>query len=51
MTTMNENRDFGSEFLELILEYIGENFVPEDVFSEKQLSQWAEDNGYVKEID
>lgn len=39
----------GSPDMDFILEYIGNEFDPEDVFSEGDLSDWAERNGYVKE--
>lgn len=35
--------------LEIAIEFIGKNFDPEDIFTEKQLSTWAEDNGYTKD--
>lgn len=34
--------------LERVLEFINNEFDPEDVFSEKYLHEWAENNGYVK---
>lgn len=39
----------GSPDMNFILEYIGNEFDPEDVISEGDLSDWAERNGYVKE--
>ena len=31
------------------ISFIGDNYSPEDVFSIKDLENWAESNGYVKE--
>lgn len=38
-----------STALDNAVEWIGSQLDPEDVFSEKQLSAWAESNGYSKE--
>ena len=50
---MQENIDttvtFGGSALDAAIEYIGSNFNPVDVFTEKDLQDWAEANGYVKE--
>lgn len=35
--------------LDEAISWIGSNLEPDDVFSDKDLSQWAESNGYVKE--
>ena len=35
--------------LESAIKWISDNLEPEDVFSEKKLSEWAGDSGYVKE--
>lgn len=35
--------------LEYSLQWMQSNLEPEDIFSEKQLSNWAEANGYIKE--
>lgn len=35
--------------LEAAISYIGNEFDPDDVFSTKQLENWAESNGYIKE--
>lgn len=35
--------------LTLAVEWIAENLVPEDIFTDSQLEEWAEANGYVKE--
>lgn len=45
-TTADDDNAFGREVLDQILEYIGANFEPEDVFDEDVLKQWAKDNGY-----
>lgn len=31
------------------IEYISREFEPDDVFTEKQLTDWAERNGFIKE--
>lgn len=36
-------------FLDVAVSYITTYFDPEDIFSEKSLKTWAEENGYVKE--
>lgn len=38
-----------SSVLEIAIEYIGKNFNPDEVFSAKDLEEWAESNGYIKE--
>lgn len=35
--------------LQSAIDFIGNEFDPDDVFTDKQLSEWAERNGYVKE--
>lgn len=35
--------------LDYAIEYIGGNLEPDDVFSTKQLEEWAGKNGYTKE--
>lgn len=32
-----------------VIQAIADNFNPEDVFDKDALTQWAEDNGFVKE--
>ncbi len=39
---------FGREMLEQVLEWIGQNMEPGEVFDENILRQWAEDNGWLK---
>lgn len=46
ITTTAEDNAFGREFFEQILEYVSDNFQPEDVFDVDVLEQWAKDNGY-----
>ena len=36
--------DFGD-----VLEYVQQNYQPEEVFSETELDDWATENGYIKE--
>jgi hypothetical protein len=35
--------------LDVAVDWIKENLAPDDVFSDEQLEEWAEDNGYVLE--
>lgn len=59
MPTRKQENDFISEIQSFIsidtdslqnaIDFIGSEFEPEDVFSEKQLNDWAEANGYTKE--
>lgn len=39
---------FGN-ILDEVVGWIADNLVPEDVFSDNQLEEWAEHNGYVRE--
>ena len=48
-TSIADDKDFGANFLDPIIDWIGDTLPPEDVFNADQLSSWAEDNGYVKE--
>lgn len=34
--------------LDVAIQWMQSNLEPEDIFSEKQLSNWAETNGYIK---
>lgn len=34
------------DLLDVAVVWIGDNLVPDDVFSENQLENWAETNGY-----
>ena len=40
---------FGDKFLDDIIYWIGNQLEPQEVFSNKKLSDWAEMNGYIKE--
>ena len=46
---MSGERDFGWEFLDQIKDWIGDYFDPEDVFDEKKLNAWAEENGWIRD--
>ena len=48
MTSISEGNSFGNYFLEDILEWIQNYLVPEDVFTDAQLEDWAIANGYVE---
>ena len=39
---------FGGIFLDTVVGWVADNLDPEDVFSESQLEEWAEDNGYTR---
>lgn len=43
----NENQKFGREFLDQMMDFIAENFEPEDIFTETRLRECAEEMGYV----
>lgn len=61
MSTTAQDREFSSliegyttvsidgSALEAAIEYVGKNFTPDEVFSTKELADWAESNGYIKE--
>ncbi len=61
MATGNQDRKFAelmtshidasvsTNSLDEAIEWIGGNLNPDDVFSEKDLRNWAESNGYIKE--
>ena len=51
MVVQKQSHAFGWNFFDQIVEWIGDNLEPEDVFDEKALSAWAEFNGYVPEQD
>lgn len=53
-TTSKQDRDFteqiiGTGLLENSIEWIRINIRPEDLYSNEQLQDWAESNGYIKE--
>lgn len=41
--------NISSSALDTAISFIGSNFNPQDVFSDKDLENWAENNGYIKE--
>lgn len=50
-TTVRQDSEFvsaviGSSLLEEAIDWIQSNMNPEDVFDEKDLATWAEENGY-----
>ncbi len=57
MPTVRQDRDFrdivremiGDSVLQEAIDYISSNLDPDEVFDEKDLKNWAENNGYVKE--
>jgi hypothetical protein len=46
-STTQEDAVFGAFFLDGILDFVAENFQPEDIFPIDVLEDWAEDAGYV----
>jgi len=55
-TTSGQDRDFissliSSHLLEDAIDWISQNMEPADVFSKKDLEDWAEGEGYVEEED
>jgi hypothetical protein len=53
MASVKENSEFFPDILgcvryplDAVIDWLKENKSPEDVFSEKQLAEWAEANGY-----
>ena len=51
MATQQQERRFGSEFVDQVIQWVGENCDIEDVFKTLELEQWAKDNGFVKVAD
>jgi hypothetical protein len=60
MTSVKQDRDFKENvihgnipdgILGDAVNWVAKNMNPEDVFSEKDLSTWAEENGYILEKD
>lgn len=56
MSSLKQDRDFIQEIvinnlpnslLEEAKEWVGKNCDPGDVFDEKKLREWAEENGYI----
>lgn len=45
----NFTLEVSTSALDEAIHWIGSELDPEDVFSEKQLSSWAEANGFIKE--
>ena len=39
----------GDDLLDRAVEYIKDNMHPDDIFSDEELAEWAEGNGFVKE--
>lgn len=51
MTTVKQDKDFldsviPSTLLDAAIDWINSNMSPDDVFSMKDLDDWAENNGY-----
>lgn len=52
-TTISQDQGFlndviGTSILESAIDWIQRNLNPQDVFSERYLQEWAEDNDYIK---
>ena len=39
------------DFPEVLVTWIGENFDPEDIFTDRELEEWAINHGYVSFLD
>ena len=50
MATTQQGKDFGWEFFDQIVEWVGGYLYPEDVFDEKKLNEWALNNDFVEDI-
>ena len=55
MATTKENDNFRDEIfsryaLDDAIDWINSNLEPEEVFNEKQLENWAIENGYIREV-
>ena len=53
-TSARQDSDFISEvisstLLEQAMQFIADNFEPEDIFEEDVMKEWANENGYIKE--
>ena len=48
MRAINKQK-FGNEVLDYIIDWIESNLEVEDVFDDKELEEWAESRGYIKE--
>jgi hypothetical protein len=53
-TSTRQDSDFISEvisstLLEQAMQFIADNFEPEDIFEEDVMREWANENGYIKE--
>jgi hypothetical protein len=54
--SQNTNNNFidavvQQDLLDVAVVWIGDNLAPDDVFSERILEEWAEDNGYRRRDD
>lgn len=47
-TTESQDNAFGRAMLDSVVAWISENLEPQDVFDDKQLGDWAENNDYTK---
>ena len=50
MSKLALERDFGYVFFDDIVDWVGDNLSPHDVFDEKELNEWATDNNFVEDI-
>lgn len=46
---MSDHVSVAKSALDAAIDFIRDELDPEDIFSTKQLEQWAESNGYIKE--
>jgi hypothetical protein len=46
---MNGYTEISKQSLRAAIEWMADNLIPEEIFDDKKLQEWAESNGYVKE--
>ena len=51
MSMTDLRRDFGTTFLDDVIDWVAMNLDPNDVYDEEYLIDWAETNGYIKETE
>jgi len=55
MATFSQDKQFlndvvGNDLLDRAMEWMRKNLTPDDVFTEKELALWAENNRYTKTV-
>lgn len=49
--TREEEHQFGRDFSDEIVDWIGSTLKPEEIFDDEALTKWAEANGFEKKQD